>query len=201
MTDGYLGSGKILARAIKKHGASNFTVEVIAFFDSREDLARAEASAVTEELVKDPQCMNIVRGGFGDWSTEAREKSKRKRDWLRENDPEWVARVSASQSAAMKRQFASGKRAGRPFGFTFAGLTHTPEVRMIVSENNRVRQAGQGNSQYGKSWITNGEEETKVSRELLGEYLAKGWRKGRSDAYGARMSETLKRKNIQGPVV
>lgn len=193
MNDGYLGSGKVLARAIKKHGVSNFTVEILAFFDTRDELAKAEADMVTEEMVKDPQCMNIVRGGKGDWSPLAWARSKEKRDWLRVNDPAWRARLSTNQSGSMKRQYATGKRKRQPSAnFTFAGHTHTEQVRRSVSQHASAREAGSGNSQYGKAWITNGPDEMKVPKERLDEYLTQGWRRGRSVGYSAQVSESLR---------
>ena len=63
LNDGYMGSGSRLKIAIKKYGIENFSKEIIKFFDNREELAQYEAEIVTESLVYDPNCYNMVVGG------------------------------------------------------------------------------------------------------------------------------------------
>lgn len=63
LNDGYMGSGSRLKIAIKKYGIENFSKEIIKFFDNREELAQYEAEIVTESLVCDPNCYNMVIGG------------------------------------------------------------------------------------------------------------------------------------------
>lgn len=63
LDDGYMGSGRYLRRAYKKFGIENFTKEIIKFFNNREELAKYEAEIVTESLVHDPNCYNMIVGG------------------------------------------------------------------------------------------------------------------------------------------
>ena len=63
LNDGYMGSGRRLKQAIKKYGIENFSKEIIKFFNNREELAKYEAEIVTESLVRDPNCYNMVVGG------------------------------------------------------------------------------------------------------------------------------------------
>lgn len=63
LNDGYMGSGSRLKIAIKKYGIENFSKEIIKFFDNREELAKYEAEIVTESLVHDPNCYNMIVGG------------------------------------------------------------------------------------------------------------------------------------------
>ena len=63
LNDGYMGSGSRLKIAIKKYGIENFSKEIIKFFDNRKELAKYEAEIVTESLVYDPNCYNMVVGG------------------------------------------------------------------------------------------------------------------------------------------
>lgn len=65
LNDGYLGSGKILWRAINKYGKENFTREIVQYFSNINNAYRLEAAIVTSELVSDPHCYNIALGGFG----------------------------------------------------------------------------------------------------------------------------------------
>ena len=63
LNDGYMGSGSRLKIAIKKYGIENFSKEIIKFFNNREELDKYEAEIVTESLVRDPNCYNMVIGG------------------------------------------------------------------------------------------------------------------------------------------
>ena len=63
LNDGYMGSGRRLKIAIKKYGIENFSKEIIKFFNNREELAKYEAEIVTESLVHDPNCYNMIVGG------------------------------------------------------------------------------------------------------------------------------------------
>ena len=63
INDGYMGSGTRLNRAYKKYGIENFHKEILKYFDTREDAAEYESEMVTESLIKDINCYNIVLGG------------------------------------------------------------------------------------------------------------------------------------------
>lgn len=65
INDGYMGSGVLLWRAYNKYGQSNFTKEIIRYFDNADDMFKYEAEIVNEDLVKDVNCYNIALGGFG----------------------------------------------------------------------------------------------------------------------------------------
>lgn len=65
LTDGYLGSGKHLKRAIKKYGPENFNFEILHFASSKEEMFDLERSIVNESLVKDPLSYNLKIGGSG----------------------------------------------------------------------------------------------------------------------------------------
>ena len=54
LDDGYLGSGKIFRRSLKKHGVENHFREIIEMVDSREVLRIREAEIVNAELLSKP---------------------------------------------------------------------------------------------------------------------------------------------------
>jgi len=62
-SDGYLGSGKLLLRAIDKHGKDSFKRETLALFDNEEAMYAKEAEVVTEEIVSDRLSYNVKLGG------------------------------------------------------------------------------------------------------------------------------------------
>jgi hypothetical protein len=65
LNDGYMGSGKRLHRAYKKYGVEFFTKEILKFFETKEDAFAYESEIVTEDLVRDQNCYNLMCGGFG----------------------------------------------------------------------------------------------------------------------------------------
>lgn len=60
--DNYLGSGKILAKAIQKYGAQNFSKIVLHTYETLEEAALREKELVDPN---DPLCYNIKQGGRG----------------------------------------------------------------------------------------------------------------------------------------
>lgn len=73
--DPYMGSGIRIKAAIKKYGIENFTKEVLGTCTTSELLDILEALEVTEDLVNDPNCYNLMVGGHGGrQGPEARKK-------------------------------------------------------------------------------------------------------------------------------
>lgn len=65
INDGYLGSGNLIIKAVKKYGSSNFKKEILKYFSSVEEMYLYEKMIVNKELVKDKNCYNIIEGGIG----------------------------------------------------------------------------------------------------------------------------------------
>lgn len=63
--DSYLGSGKILRKAIRLYGRDNFVKEVLEIHDTEDAAYIREADLVTQEVVDDPLSYNICLGGLG----------------------------------------------------------------------------------------------------------------------------------------
>lgn len=64
LDDGYIGSGKLLLKAIKKYGKDKFTTEIIKFFDSKSEMYKYEAELVNEAYLK-TNTYNLKLGGEG----------------------------------------------------------------------------------------------------------------------------------------
>lgn len=65
LNDGYLGSGKILINSLLKYGRDNHDRKILNFYDSKDSLYSAEKILVNEDLLLDPNCMNLKEGGIG----------------------------------------------------------------------------------------------------------------------------------------
>lgn len=63
ISDSYMGSGKLLLRAIKKYGVHNFKKEILEYHDSEENLCRREEELVTEDFIRLNNVYNIMPGG------------------------------------------------------------------------------------------------------------------------------------------
>jgi hypothetical protein len=65
----YIGSGKVLKQAIRKHGRKAFKTEHLRFFFTEAEAYAYEAAFITEQHLSDPDCYNIGRGGGGGHKT------------------------------------------------------------------------------------------------------------------------------------
>lgn len=63
LEDGYMGSGILLKKAIKKYGTDFFSKEILKFFNTRKEAAAYEEENVTMTLVENEECYNIIPGG------------------------------------------------------------------------------------------------------------------------------------------
>ena len=70
LNDHYFGSGIKLKEAIKKYGKENFKLEIIKFFNTREELSEYEFNIVNEDLIKSKECYNICPGGLGSFNSK-----------------------------------------------------------------------------------------------------------------------------------
>ena len=67
MDDGYLGSGKLLKKAIDKYGIENFKREILCEFDNAESMYQAENLLVNKLWVDRDDTYNLKVGGEGGW--------------------------------------------------------------------------------------------------------------------------------------
>lgn len=188
LDDGYLGSGKHLNRAIKKHGIENFVKEILQIFDNEVDMNAREAELVTEEFVLQETNYNLCTGGQGGFSyinknkLQASELAKKKRkDTMIEaygmTSFSQITSVKAKISGARKKEYASGRiSAFADKRNNFSGRTHTDEWKKRHSEVMKDKCTGANNSQYGTIWITDGASNKKIKAH---EQIPSGWTRGR----------------------
>lgn len=189
LDDGYMGSGKLIKRAIAKYGVENFEKSYLAVFDDPADMFALESELVCESVVIDPLCYNLKDGGLGgfdhvnsstDHQRHAAAASNLRQQTLR-NDPQWRNAKSTKMSETMRRIWASGARKlDDGFPQAFAGRTHSDEAKRRIGAAN-AQMTGEKNSQFGTAWVYNEalKESRKVSRDALADHLNQGWKRGR----------------------
>lgn len=178
-----MGSGKLLSRAISKHGLENFRKDILGFFDTEIEALDAERQLVTEEFVSRDDTYNLTLGGGGGWhhvnmnqnhveQKDMRCQIARQFRWLTD-EQHLVA------SAVMKQLHIDGKIPH----IVRTGQKHTPATRQKISTSNmrHVRQVGTQNSQFGTVWIYSEEERVtkKIQHHELNHWIELGWKRGR----------------------
>ncbi len=164
LDDGYLGSGKLLKRAIAKHGEANFRKDVLFVFETDEEAFRKEFELV-EAAKADPLCYNLRQGGSGgfDWINKKPDQAWRVRAGVRANQTiqkrcmQSVEYREATRARRIKhiryvRSEADKERAKHLSLMSAAawrGQHHSPETLKLMSELKR----GSANKQFGKKWM------------------------------------------------
>jgi group I intron endonuclease len=180
LTDGYLGSGLRLRRSIRRNGIENFKLEILEFLPNRNSLKERESELVNEDLLKEPNCMNIQPGGGGGWTSEQQRenaiKSNARQKWLRENDKGYNERITKQLKENGSMVLAKLWKEGKLSAPNWTGKKHKEETKQKIGLANSLKQKGEGNSQFGTCWITNGVENKKVKKT---DKRSEGWKFGR----------------------
>lgn len=189
LEDNYFGSGTRIKESIREHGRENHSKEIIKFCSSREEASKLEAELVNEKVLLDNKCLNLAVGGRNgklasrEVARIAQRAGAKSRRRLWKESPEWREMFSRSISEAQKRRNKTEKRSAILGGDFWKGREHKEETKEKMSRTHRERgnHKGEKNSQFGTCWIYNEEtlENKKIPKESLGDYVKKGWAKGR----------------------
>lgn len=74
-------------------------------------------------------------------------------------------------SLSLKRLYSTNKIVNG-----FKGKNHSNDTKSAIGMKNSINQQGDGNSQYGTMWITDGTLNRKIKKD---DVIPEGWRKGR----------------------
>lgn len=173
--DNYMGSGKLIKKAISKHGLENFKKEILYIFDNPNDMFEKEKELISEEEVLNTQCYNLKIGGYGGWDHIDNVNHNIKINKLRNyNDPKFKKKLSESAKRSMKIRMDKGEK---PFKNSkgFLNKKHSEETKKIISEKNK----GRVSSTKNKIWINNNKERKIINPKELKFYLNDGWKQGR----------------------
>ena len=183
--DGYMGSGTVLRRAVKKHGVGSFTKEILYDFSSVAEMFDKEKELVNEEFVARADTYNIKVGGSGGWDYVNRVginpnnmtvdiQTLGTLEFQNLNlDHKWNKNRANKISIGLKKYI---KKHG-PF---WGGKTHSAKSKKIISDKAKERFKDPAYSPtYGKKWMTDGINSKPVAKEDQDKYLTDGWRYGR----------------------
>lgn len=181
LDDGYMGSGKRIHYALRKHGENNFMIERT-LVSSEEETNELEELIVDTEFVSRKDTYNMTTGGTGGWShvtvdpNRLREINKisQKTQKILHQDEEWLARKSKKISKKVREAYKRGAFNHRVYE-GFKG-NHTEETKKKIGAANSIKMKGENNSQYGTMWITNDITNKKIKKT---DEIPDGWRRGR----------------------
>lgn len=186
MNDGYFGSGKRLWFSINYHGKENHVKEILEYCDTKQELSKREAEIVTNELINEDLCMNLVHGGQGgggctNFSEEkllefTKAGGNAFANKMKTNQ-EFRVKITSKRSEVIKEEHRLGKL---KYSNRFNGKEHSEESKQSIGLTNSVKQKGDKNSQYGTCWITKGGLNKKIKKEEINKFQLEGWVKGRT---------------------
>jgi hypothetical protein len=198
--DNYLGSGKLIKRAIKKYGAENFNRVILEFFATKEQMYIRESEVVNKEFVKRSDTYNLCIGGnggtgfdvFRDSFASVEEYCQHQRSIsplsttagkIRMQEAARRVNTPAVVSERIKRwRECNPEQAAKAAS---SGYQHINTEQSMAKKRDTFRainhQQGSKNSQYGTVWIFNValRESRKVPAQDVDAWLSKGWCRGR----------------------
>ena len=183
-----MGSGRLIMRAIKKHGKENFKKEILYSYTTESEMNQKERELVTEEFCLRKDTYNLCVGGQGGFSYVNRlnlnNQNKNVEEIYKMVSDKLRGRKNPNFSQTLKEKHANGELNHTHFGAR--SNDHEIRLRAQSSDARKKRkdtfskinhQQGSNNSQFGKCWITNGIENLKISKF---DTIPDGWFKGRT---------------------
>ena len=184
LKDGYLGSGKYLWYSIRKYGKENFKCEILEHLNNRDELSQREKEIITEDLIKDPLCMNLKLGGRGgNVGVNGEHLGGDKfvaanKYWERNKDRKALLAQVNTKKYWEKLTKEERKNKLQKRELSFKNRQHTEETKKLQSIAKKGKYKGVKNSQHGTCWIynINLKESKKIKK---GELVPEGWLRGR----------------------
>lgn len=159
LDDGYMGSGKLIRRALKKYGIENFTKEILFDVYGEDMMNFLEEAIVDEEFVKRDDTYNLKVGGEGGGEPHRTEETKRKISASEIGHPGYMKGKHHSEETKKKMsEMRSGEK------HHFYGKKFSGEHRRKLSEARK----GVAPWNKGKTGICSEETRMKMSKKAKG---------------------------------
>ena len=160
LNDGYMGSGKLIKKAIQKYGIENFSKEYLAFCDSEDTLNYLEKFYIKKYKAKEVG-YNLTDGGEGlqNPNNEIRQKISASR----KGKPRFLGRTHSSNT---KQKISESHKGDKN---PFYGKHHSEETRIKISKaglgkklseetKQKIRMSNIGHSKPYYKWLTENNE-------------------------------------------
>ena len=182
MDDGYMGSGKVILRAIQKNGIKNFTKTILETFDNSDAMFTREKEVVTDEFLSRADTYNLRRGGTGGFDyINAVVKTMKEKSRVGKLGQQAIRDMKVNRYADdYKSIFADSKFQAQMVARSVTPAAIAKRKQTLVAMKH---QQGQNNSQFGTCWIYCDwlGKNVKIKKDVLPYYLDQGWSKGRKD--------------------
>ena len=205
----YKGSGLLFQKKYKQH-TEEFVQYFIASCETAEETEKLEAQIVNEELLQDPLCLNLVRGGGGTNKHNSQERNAHIREYLLAHPEQYQAMLSKS-----KELYQSGPTQALKNRNDRIKTTMTQDSYRELSRERIKRWKTEHPEEYAASRKNNGlaqqNESTKQKRNAslmkwreahpkeFAEYRRKQIEAAHSDEAKAKRSKSLKEWNRTHP--
>jgi group I intron endonuclease len=136
LDDGYIGSGKLLRRAVKKYGIENFHKEILHVCESEKQMNVLEKILVVPDLELNYNLCDGGKGGFGFLNkTGLNNKGKDQKIIGQKISKALKGKVFPHMADKMKERHKSGLVRYD----TFTGRKHSEETKRKISEARKKR--------------------------------------------------------------
>lgn len=163
MNDGYMGSGEVLKKAIKKYGKENFIKEIIADYPTRKEASDHEAIVVTKELILTENCYNSRTGGDVDYVFSTDHNVGIKNPMFGKKHSEGT-KLKMSEKALNRPPMSCETK--EKLSIAGTGKVHTEESKRKMSEN----ISGENHPRFGKK--SSPDEKEKNRRGNIGKTIS-----------------------------
>lgn len=179
LNDNYLGSGINLRKAIKKYGKENFRREILFIFDNELDMNNKEKELVTEELINNPLCYNLTKGGEGGPIFLGKHHSESTKQKLREKSLNKPAYKKSNEQIEKEKQARYQKNNGSYFSEESIQKMRDARNKYYLEHSEKIKHVDRKNK------IKKSKEEVNKSRsdKLKGRKKSVETRKKLSDSH------------------
>lgn len=161
LNDGYIGSGKLLKNHLKKY-PNGITREILEFYNSKEELNKAEYNLIHSHLGQ-PYCLNLREGGDGGALTG---------DSLKHMKLKKIGKKQSDESNRKRSESLKGKKKTKTHPAWNKGLKTPQNVRKKQSESHKGNKptketlVKKSNSMKGKIPYNKGKHKVWDNKEL-----------------------------------